>query len=154
MFCTALSTAVLPFVQKHCIRCHGSEEQEGDFRLDQLKRDFDSPLAAELWAELIGRINAGEMPPEDEPQPAAGEIESVVDWIGARIKEGERLDGKAGVGAFYRLSREEFSNTVHDLLGVHYDAAAPGQMTPDAQWHGFERIDRSSRSRRRMSRSI
>ena len=142
--CSAQQTfdaVVLPFVQKHCIRCHGSEEQEGDFRLDQLKRDFDSPLAAELWAELIGRINAGEMPPEDEPQPAAGEIESVVDWIGARIKEGERARmAKRASVAFYRLSREEFSNTVHDLLGVHYDAAAPGQMTPDAQWHGFERI--------------
>lgn len=132
---------VQPFVQKHCIQCHGSEEQEGDFRLDKLDRDFDSPLSAELWAEVIGRINAGEMPPEDEPQPSAREIESVVDWIGARIKEGERARmAKRASVAFYRLSREEYSNTVYDLLGVHYDAAAPGQMTPDPQWHGFERI--------------
>lgn len=129
------------FFKTHCIRCHGFEEQEGDFRLDKLGRDFDSPLTAELWAEVIGRINAGEMPPEDEPQPTVREIEVVVDWIGARIKEGKRARmAKRSSVAFFRLSREEYSNTVYDLLGVHYDAAAPGRMTPDPQWHGFERI--------------
>ena len=135
------NTVVQPFVQMHCIRCHGSEEQEGDFRLDKLGRDFDSPLTAELWAEVIGRINAGEMPPEDEPQPTVRELEVVVDWIGARIKEGKRARmAKRSSVVFYRLSREEYSNTVYDLLGVHYDAAAPGRRTPDPQWHGFERI--------------
>jgi hypothetical protein len=42
--------------------------------------------------------------------------------------------------AHYRLSRKEYQNTVHDLLGVRYDPAKPGELNEDTLWHGFERI--------------
>ena len=136
-------THVEAFLSKHCVSCHGPKKKKGGFRLDddELPREFQDALNVELWAEVIGRINSGEMPPEDEPQPTAQEIEHVVDWINKRIKEGERARmAKRASVAFYRLSRQEYTNTVYDLLGVHYDASAPGNMTPDPEWHGFERI--------------
>ncbi|WP_437200719.1 DUF1592 domain-containing protein [Planctomicrobium sp. SH664] len=137
----SFETAVKPFVERYCNRCHGPEVQEGGFRLDNLKPDFDSVLTAERWAEMIGRINSGEMPPPDEPQPTSLEIQGIVDWIGAGISEGARARmAKRAPVEFYRLSREEYSHTVRDLLGVHYDASAPGEMSADPEWHGFERI--------------
>ncbi|WP_404309037.1 DUF1592 domain-containing protein [Neorhodopirellula lusitana] len=133
--------SVLPFLEQHCFDCHNADEQEGEFRLDNLAVDFDSIGNAQLWDEVIGRINAGEMPPPDHPQPTAAELERVVDWIGGRIKEGERarMSKRASV-AFYRLSREEYSNTIQDLLGVQYDASVPGRMSADPEWKGFQRI--------------
>ncbi len=133
--------SVQPFLSKHCNSCHDAKKQKGDFRLDTLSRDFGKGADVAMWVEVMDRINSGEMPPENKPRPDAGEIERVVGWLGDRIKEGQRarMSRRAKV-AHYRLSREEYSNTVHDLLGVHYDAKAPGRMTEDPMWHGFERI--------------
>jgi hypothetical protein len=53
-----------PFLDSHCVRCHGEKKQQGDFRLDELSREIgfkDTPL----WAEVMERISSGEMPPED-----------------------------------------------------------------------------------------
>lgn len=133
--------AVAPFFEEHCNRCHNAERQKGDFRLDTLSRDFHSGEDTPYWVEVMDRINSGEMPPEDEPLPSIGEIEHVVSWLGERIKEGElaRLARRPEV-AHYRLSREEYANTVYDLLGVFYDPNAPGEMSEDPVWHGFQRI--------------
>jgi len=133
-------TVARPFFEEHCLRCHGEKRQKGDFRIDSLPRDFLHG-DVELWAEGMGRINAAEMPPPEEPQPAAADIRRVVDWIGRRIREGERARmARRPAVAHYRLSRDEYAHTVHDLLGVHYDPAAPGEMTEDPDWHGFRRI--------------
>ena len=42
--------------------------------------------------------------------------------------------------SFHRLSRDEYVNTIEDLLGVHFDASDPGGFTEDPEYHGFERI--------------
>jgi mono/diheme cytochrome c family protein len=133
--------APAPFLQTHCLRCHGEKKQKGDFRIDTLSRDFSDLKAAEKWAEVMERINAGEMPPEDEKQPSASEIGGMVNWLSARLKEGEatRMAKRSPV-SLYRLSREEYGHTVYDLLGVYYDVDAPGAFNEDPRWHGFDRI--------------
>ncbi len=42
--------------------------------------------------------------------------------------------------SFCRLSREEYRNTIRDLLGVTYDATDPAGLPEDPDWQGFERI--------------
>ncbi|PQO25746.1 hypothetical protein C5Y96_23335 [Blastopirellula marina] len=129
------------FLQAHCIRCHGPEMVERNLRIDQLSRDFKSGVDGHLWAEIVERINAGEMPPEDEPQPSENEIAAVIAQLDTRIREGRaaRMAARSPV-AHYRLSRQEYQNTVYDLLGVRYDPAQPGELNADPLWHGFERI--------------
>ncbi len=129
------------FLTKHCLRCHGPDNEEGELRIDQLSRDFNSGVDTQHWAEVIERINAGEMPPEDEPRPTQEEISAFVTRLDARIKEGKaaRMAARPPV-AHYRLSRKEYQNTVYDLLGVRYDPTAPGELNEDQLWHGYERI--------------
>lgn len=129
------------FLAKHCLRCHGPERVERDLRIDRLSRDFRTGADGHLWAEIVERINSGEMPPEDEPQPSEDEIAAVVGQLDARIREGRaaRMAARPPV-AHYRLSRKEYQNTVHDLLGVRYDPAKPGELNADTLWQGFERI--------------
>ncbi|MEJ2669622.1 MAG: hypothetical protein P8077_04990 [Gammaproteobacteria bacterium] len=45
--------AVRPFLQQHCIQCHGAKKAEGDLRLDTLPVDFDAH--AESWVEVMDR---------------------------------------------------------------------------------------------------
>ena len=129
------------FLNKHCVGCHGPKKAKGDLRLDKLSRDFKSGVDGQVWAEVVEKINAGEMPPEDEPQPTADEIGKVIAQLDERIREGRaaRMAARPPV-AHYRLSRKEYQNTVYDLLGVRYDPAKPGELNADTLWHGYERI--------------
>ncbi len=137
----AFAQAAQPFLNQNCARCHDNKVQKGNFRIDTLKPDFADLGTAQRWAEVITRMNAGEMPPPKEPQPTPEELGRVVDWIAARIKEGEAARmAKRGPVAHYRLSRDEYANTIYDLLGVYYDVTQPGAFNEEPRWHGFERI--------------
>ena len=129
------------FLAKHCSRCHGPQKEAGDLRIDQLSRDFKSGLDTHHWAEVLDKINGGEMPPETEPQPSQAEIGAFVTGLDTRLKEGRaaRMAARPAV-THYRLSRKEYQNTVYDLLGVRYDPTKPGELNEDTLWHGFERI--------------
>ncbi|MEM7014910.1 MAG: DUF1587 domain-containing protein, partial [Verrucomicrobiota bacterium] len=138
---TAAQATPDAFFSEYCLRCHDADKQKGDFRLDNLPRDFGDELIAQDWDEVLFRINSGEMPPEDEPQPAAAEVDEVVEWISSRIEEGRAARmSRRGPVALYRLSRDEYAHTVYDLLGVHFDVKAPGAFNEDPRWHGFDRV--------------
>lgn len=129
------------FLEKHCVRCHGPEKEEGDIRIDRLSRDFKAAVDTHHWAEAIDKVNGGEMPPQDEPQPTQDEIAAFVTSLDAQLKAGRaaRMAARPAV-SHYRLSRKEYENTVYDLLGVRYDPTNPGELNEDTLWHGYERI--------------
>ena len=134
-------TDVLPYFKARCLQCHGPEKQEGEFRIDQLSRQVGLENTPQ-WAEVMERISSGEMPPKElKNLPTPAENAAVVEWLAARIKEGEaaRLAKRSRV-SYNRLSRDEYVNTMRDLLGVHFDATDPGGFLEDAEWHGFERL--------------
>ena len=69
------------FLTKHCVRCHGPKKEKGDLRIDTLSRDFKAGIDSHLWAEVNERINAGEMPPEEEARPSEKEISEFLSLI-------------------------------------------------------------------------
>lgn len=115
---------VAPFVKTHCVRCHGPEKKEGNFRVDQhLKNEFVDPASKEKWGEVVNVLNSHEMPPEGEPQPKPDEVAKVVDWITEQMVRAEliRRDGQV---VLRRLNRDEYRNTIRDLIGIDFDVAA------------------------------
>lgn len=138
----ARSTLVAPFFQEHCNRCHGEKKQKGDLRVDDLKVDLQSPATMAHWEEIMNRINSGDMPPDDEPRPNPAEISRVADWIVQQLRESESVrQSSAGEAvAFRKLTRDEYANTIRDLLGVNFDVKAPSGLPEDPDWKGFERI--------------
>ena len=132
---------IAPFFQEHCNRCHGEKKQKGDLRLDTLGRDFATPKFAMHWADIMDRISAAEMPPEDEKQPKAEDAAKIVEWIATQLNEAEAArQATAERVSFHKLSREEYTNTIRDLLGVTYDSNDPTGLPEDPDWTGFERI--------------
>ena len=95
------------FLEKHCVRCHGPQKEEGDIRIDRLSRDFKAGLDSHHWAEAIDKVNSGEMPPKTEPQPTQDELSAFVTNLDARLKEGRaaRMAARPAV-SHYRLSRK------------------------------------------------
>tara|TARA_B110000008_G_scaffold233202_1_gene237005 strand:+ start:7905 stop:10328 length:2424 start_codon:yes stop_codon:yes gene_type:complete len=137
----AMDKSFESFLNEHCVNCHGPKKEKGDLRIDTLSRDFKAGIDSHLWAEVNERINAGEMPPEEEPRPSEKEISKFIAQLDQKISEGKaaRMAARPPV-AHYRLSRKEYQNTVYDLLGVRYDPSKPGELNEDTLWHGYERI--------------
>jgi hypothetical protein len=136
-----LDPKIAGYLGKHCLECHSAGSKKSEFRIDTLSAKVgfeDTPQ----WLEIVERINAGEMPPEDaKNRPTTAESAAVVEWIAARMKEGEaaRLAARGRV-SYNRLTREEYVHTVRDLLGVQFDATDPGAFLDDPEWRGFERL--------------
>ncbi len=73
-----------PFLEQHCVKCHGVEMQEGDIRLDNLTEDFT--LDGTRWAVLLDVVRRGEMPPKDaKPQPTAARKKELITWISGQL---------------------------------------------------------------------
>jgi hypothetical protein len=133
---------VKPFFKEHCIDCHNEKKQKGDLRVDNLVVDLDSPKIMGHWEEIMNRINSGDMPPEDETRPKPDDISRVADWIVTQLREAEtsRQSSSTEKVSFRKLSREEYANTIRDLLGVNFDVKGPSGLPEDPDWKGFERI--------------
>ncbi len=133
---------VKPFFAKYCDQCHGEKLQRGGIRLDTLGHDFSTPVTATHFADIMERMNAVEMPPKGALQPKPKEVANIADWITAQLKEADAVQ-KAGLGekvSFHRLTREEYRNTIYDLLGVMVDVSDPSGLPEDPDWQGFQRI--------------
>lgn len=137
-----LDSMVRPFFSAHCIKCHGEKKQKGDLRVDTLGVQLDSPKTMGHWMEIMSRLNSGDMPPKKEPRPKPDDIARIAEWITAQLREADAAQqlSTADRIAFCKLSREEYANSIHDLLGVSYDVTDPTGLPEDPDWHGFQRI--------------
>lgn len=137
---------VTPFLQQHCIKCHGPEKQKGDVRLDNLPPDFVNNPAAGVWAEVRNKLNLGEMPPKDEARPDSAALATVTRWVAGEQRAVQRLAVSTGGRVLLRrLSRAEYANTVRDLLDVDF---VPGEgpedlLPPDGRLEGFDKVSKA-----------
>jgi hypothetical protein len=117
-----------PFFKQHCVRCHGQEEQNGQVRFDMPAWGITNNDSAQRWQDVLDILNAGDMPPEDEPQPSTVELAKVLDSLtGTLITARKRLTDTGGVIAMRRLNRREYANTIRDLFGFQISI----DMIPD-----------------------
>ena len=86
----AFKRDVKPFLEKHCIRCHGPKKLKGDIALDLLDPDMRESTSGARWAVVREKLAQGEMPPEDEPIPPLAETEKTLGWIKAEMKRARR----------------------------------------------------------------
>ncbi|MCK5943349.1 MAG: DUF1592 domain-containing protein [Planctomycetes bacterium] len=112
-----------PLLTKYCFRCHGDKRQKGDMQLNLLDPKMTARADAEGWHAALDVINAGEMPPEDEDQPTDDERRKLVGWLTSSLKAAaDRQKGERTV-VLRRLTREQYTNSLQDLLGVPIEFA-------------------------------
>ena len=79
------------------------------------------------------------MPPEDRPQPKPGDIQAVVGWIDAELAKADRGRGvDPGRVTIRRLNRNEYNNTIRDLVGLDFHPA--DDFPSDDVGYGFDNI--------------
>ncbi|WP_294380036.1 DUF1592 domain-containing protein [Prosthecobacter sp.] len=115
----AVKEHVDPFVKKYCVECHGDRPKAG-LNLRVAVRKPGDPAFARKWMEAIANVNAHDMPPDDADQPSDDERTRFIDAI-AQIKYLSSRD--PGPFVIRRLTKVEYGNTLHDLLGVDFAIA-------------------------------
>lgn len=123
---------VRPLLQSYCVRCHGPQKQEASLRLDNLSTDLlNDRAAAEHWHEVLNVLKSGEMPPEGERQPSAKQRSTLIARISQEIQRVIEIQKSTqGRGVLRRLNREQYQNTMTDLLGLQMDYVR--DLPPDA----------------------
>jgi len=117
-----LSDPHMAALRTSCLKCHGVDDPQGGFRLDTLSAAIDAVEAADRWQKVMGVLNSGEMPPEDEPPlDAAVKTELLDDLAHALVVARKTLADAGGAITMRRLNRREYDNTLRDLLGVQVD---------------------------------
>ncbi|MEO8270215.1 MAG: DUF1588 domain-containing protein [Aureliella sp.] len=113
-----------------CGDCHADGAEEGEFALDRVFESENSlKTEYQRWQTIRQRIQEQTMPPADCEQLDASDRTAVVAWIERATLEQLCAGGlSAGPPLLRRLAKHEYSNTIRDLLDVHFDA---GQGLPD-----------------------
>jgi len=133
------ATHIRPFLENHCVDCHGATLAKGGLRLDSLATDFAAADRVRLWTKVLERLEAHDMPPKKKPRPPQAEQNQVVTWINDRLLEADRR-GQLPPGSMKlrRLTRLQYENTIRDLLAI--DVALKERLPEDKRAFGFDNI--------------
>ena len=128
-----------PFLEKHCFDCHDDLTQKGNLRLDNLPPNFADPNVQRIWTDVFDEVATGQMPPKKEARPPEDQKQQLLSWLKRGISEAalarRNADGRV---VLRRLNRNEYENTVHDLLGI--DVNLKDLLPEDASSMGFDNI--------------
>jgi mono/diheme cytochrome c family protein len=134
-----VAKVIVPFVEKHCVQCHGEKKPKGDLSLSGFKDDESILKAHKIWLTVVEKVRSGEMPPKGKPQPSPQEIEqfekSVKGVFDRYARSGKRDPGRV---TMRRLSKYEYQTTIRDLLGVRIPLA--DDFPGDVVAHGFDNL--------------
>jgi hypothetical protein len=137
----SFDTLVKPFLKQNCIGCHNQKLSSGGLNLQAFLAQTATEALGdrEHWELVVSKLRAGEMPPKGLPRPAAEQIAGVTGWLEAEYARRDR-NAKPDPGRVTarRLNRNEYNNTVRDLLGVRLRVA--DDFPVDPYGYGFDNI--------------
>ena len=133
---------IRPFLETHCVRCHGAEQSKGERSFDQLNGRIRDEEALVDYQDILDQLNLGEMPPAEETQPSDSQRRQVVSWLTRRIAlfhEQKHVPSRSTV--LRRLNAREYRNTVRDLLQLNVEIFDPTEPFPsDDELHHLDNI--------------
>ena len=116
---TAFAERLGPFLKTYCADCHGPDYAEADIDLAAYASAEDIRADREKWDRVLAIVRVGAMPPSEMDQPTPDERAAAVEWIDRALHEVNcEVVNDPGRVTVRRLNRQEYDNTVRDLLGV------------------------------------
>ena len=123
---------VVPFAKEYCFECHCNRRSKAGLNLEVAVRKPGDPAFSRKWMDAIANVNAHDMPPEDADQPSDEERARFLDAL-AQIKYLAARD--PGPFVIRRLTKVEYGNTLHDLLGI--DASIAKELPDEVPGEGY-----------------
>jgi mono/diheme cytochrome c family protein len=132
---------IAPFVKTHCLECHGEKDPEGGIALHKFDSEKSVTKARKVWEKVLPMLQIEAMPPVEEgrARPTHDEYLAVASWLEDKLFNIDcKLDRDPGRVTVRRLNRNEYNNTVRDLLGVDFEPA--NDFPSDDVGYGFDNI--------------
>jgi hypothetical protein len=134
----AYDQQVVPFLKKYCIDCHGPTKQKADVRLDQFTTLAAVVKDRKIWDAILRNIDSGDMPPSGRPKPMRTEVDGVITLVQRHLSTLECQKRDPGRVTLRRLNRNEYNNTIRDLLAIEFKPA--DDFPSDDVGYGFDNI--------------
>jgi hypothetical protein len=133
-----LGEQIKPLLKEYCFDCHNADKQKGDLNLVPVADNLKLLENRAVWEKVAELVESREMPPEKKPQPSEEQRELVIKYIDSQISildcTAQKNPGKVTIR---RLNKEEYRNTIRDLLGVNFQ---PEDFPNDEVGYGFDNI--------------
>ncbi len=124
---------VEPFVKTYCFECHGDRKMKGGVTYHPALKNPSDAAYSRRWKMGLATVNTHDMPPDEaDKQPTDEERQMFMDWVG-QLKFLSPQD--PGAFVIRRLTKVEYGNTLHDLLGV--DASVVNELPDEVAGEGY-----------------
>jgi len=131
--------AVRPLLTQTCAACHNEKLASGGLDVSLYLDPASVTAKREAWEKIVDKVRSGEMPPKGIPKPPAERIDALVTFIDGEFERADKATKPdPGRVVAHRLNRNEYSNTIRDLLGVPFHAEE--EFPADDSGFGFDNI--------------
>lgn len=130
---------VAPLVTRYCAECHGESEPMAGVALTKYSDQAAVLADRATWRRVVKIVRFGAMPPRDAQQPTNDERDRLVTTLQTLLDHMDCTQPRdPGRVTLRRLNRNEYDNTVRDLLGV--DLRLARNFPSDDVGDGFDNI--------------
>jgi mono/diheme cytochrome c family protein len=135
----AFDKDVQPLLRQSCIGCHNEKLSSGNLNLTPFLEAASIGSQRPGWERIVAKLRAGEMPPKGIPKPAPEQMTALLKYVDSEFERADsKLKPEPGRVTAHRLNRNEYANTVRDLLGVEFRARE--EFPADDSGYGFDNI--------------
>ncbi len=130
---------VQPVLVQVCNTCHNPQLNSGDLNITPYFEPSSLTTHRDGWAKIVAKLKAGEMPPPGIPGPSKEAIANLISVVQDGISQADRNQKPdPGHTVAHRLNRNEYANTIRDILGVDFHATE--EFPADDSGYGFDNI--------------
>ncbi len=133
-----LAAQVQPLLKEFCFDCHNPDKAKGDLNLVPIAANAKLNEHREVWEKVAELLESREMPPAKKPQPTDAQRELILHYLDGQLSKldctKEKNPGKVTIR---RLNRDEYHNTIRDLMGVEFQT---DDFPNDEVGYGFDNI--------------
>jgi len=130
---------VKPILKNTCSQCHNASLASGDLNLQPYLDPAGFFEDRATWEKITHKIESGEMPPEGMERPPQVQLTALVKFVRGEFEKADALvKPDPGRVTAKRLNRNEYRNTIRDLLAV--DFRADKDFPTDDSGYGFDNI--------------
>jgi len=130
---------VQPVLVQVCNNCHNPQLNSGNLNITPYFQSSSLSANRDGWAKILAKLKAGEMPPPGIPGPSPEAMATLIGVVESGLaKADQSLKPDPGRTIAHRLNRNEYANTIRDLLGV--DFRSTDEFPADDSGYGFDNI--------------
>jgi mono/diheme cytochrome c family protein len=128
-----------PLLTQTCAGCHNAKLTSGGLDVTELTSSESLTSHRASWEKILRRLRAGEMPPPGIPKPPAERVTALTTFVQKAFDQADaKTAADPGRVTAHRLNRNEYTNTIRDLLGVQFRAEK--YFPTDDSGDGFDNI--------------